>query len=181
MSTQLAKTTDAFRSSPMACRCGAAPSLQSTSSSSPLLITAAGLLCKAGSRTAGAALQDEPKGRTYPELCRSSRCRLTVIALEIGERWSAEVRLLARCRARSVPPPSRAAAISAFTLRWSALLSFAATRSFAASLLFLPLTGTANVDGEQPPFSDIFADSPSQRPQCGVNALCARRLCRPLP
>ena len=41
----------------MACRCGAAPSLQSTSSSSPLLITAAGLLCKAGSRTAGAACQ----------------------------------------------------------------------------------------------------------------------------
>ena len=48
---------------------------------------------------------------------RSNRCRLTVLALEIGERWSAEattfVRLLARCRARSAPPPSRAAAISA--------------------------------------------------------------------
>ena len=86
----------------------------------------------------------------------------------IGGRWSAEaatfVRLLARCRARSAPPPSRAAAISAFTLRWSALLSFAAARSFAASLLSLPLTGTANVDGELPPLSDILADSPPPPP-----------------
>ena len=133
-------------------------------------LTAAGLPRRAGGRTAGAALLTarRAKERTYPELCRSNRCRLTVIALEIGGRWSAEaatfVRLLARCRARSAPPPSRAAAISAFTLRWSALLSFAAARSFAASLLSLPLTGTANVDGELPPLSDILADSPPPPP-----------------
>ena len=133
-------------------------------------LTAAGLPRRAGGRTAGAALLTarRAKERTYPELCRSNRCRLTVIALEIGGRWSAEaatfVRLLARCRARSAPPPSRAAAISAFTLRWSAFLSFAAARSFAASLLSLPLTGTANVDGELPPLSDILADSPPPPP-----------------
>jgi len=67
------------------------------------------------------------------------------------------VRQLARCKARS-------AAISAFTLRWSAPLSFAAARSFAASLLSLPLTGTANVDGEIPPLSDMLADSASLPP-----------------
>ena len=38
---------------------------------------------------------------------------------------------------------------------------FAAARSFAASLLSLPLTGTANVDGELPPLSDMLADSAS--------------------
>ena len=89
-----------------------------------LPLTAAGLPRRAGGRPAGAALliARRAKERTYPELCRSNRCRLTVIALEIG----GVVRLLARCRARSVPPPPRAAAISVFTLRWPALLSFAA-------------------------------------------------------
>ena len=97
--------------------------------------------------------------RTYPELCRSNRCRLTVLALEIGRRWSAEaatfVRLLARCGARSAPPPSHAAAISAYT-RGSTL--------FRSLLAVFARTGTANVDGELPPLSDILADSPSQPP-----------------
>ena len=184
MSTQHARTTDASRSSPMACHCGVVPSLQST-----LRLSPAGLPRRAGGRTAGAALLTarRAKERTYPELCRSNRCRLTVIALEIGGRWSAEaatfVRLLARCRARSAPPASRAAAISAFTLRWSALLSFAAARSFAASLLSLPLTGTANVDGELPPLSDILRRlaSPATACQpCGVKATAFAFLSRRL-
>ena len=49
--------------------------------------------------------------------------------------------------------------ISTFTLRWSALVFFAAACSFAASLLSLPLTGSANVDGELPASSDMLADS----------------------
>ena len=55
-------------------------------------LTAAGLPRSAGGRTAGAAwlTARRAKKRTYPELCRSNRCRLTVIALEIGGRWSAE-------------------------------------------------------------------------------------------
>ena len=134
------------------------------------LLTAAGLPHRAAGGTAGAALLTarRAKERAYPELCGSGRCRLTVVALELGGRWSTEaatfVRLLARCKARSAPPPSRAAAISAYTLQWSALLSFAAARSFAASLLFLPVTGTANVDGELPPLSDILTDSTAQPP-----------------
>ena len=73
-------------------------------------VTAAGLPRRAGGRPAGAALliARRAKERTYPELCRSNRCRLTVIALEIG----GVVRLLARCRARlcrhpHALPPSR--------------------------------------------------------------------------
>ena len=53
-------------------------------------------------------------------------------------RWSRQaalfVRLLARCRARAAPAASRAACTSAFALRWSALLAFAAARSFASLL-----------------------------------------------
>ena len=55
--------------------------------------------------TAAGLPRKRAKKRTYPELCRSNRCRLTVIVR----------RLLAR------RPPSRAAAILAFTLRWFAL------------------------------------------------------------
>ena len=96
--------------------------------------------------------------------CR--RCRLVVLGLEVGGRWSRQaalfVRLLARCRARAAPAASRAAA---FALRWSALLAFAAARSFAASLLALPISVTANVDGESPLISKIVADSAEQPPQ----------------
>ena len=57
MSTQLAKTTDALRSSPVACRSGVAASLLSTPRSSPLLLLLLLLLLPgAGGRTAGATL-----------------------------------------------------------------------------------------------------------------------------
>ena len=73
---------------------------------------------RAGGRTAGAALSHarKAKERTYPELQQSARCKLVVLALELGGRWGAEavafVRLLARLRARapalgpSPPPPT---------------------------------------------------------------------------
>ena len=102
------------------------------------------------------------KEHTYPELRHSARCKLVVLVLELGGRWSSEaatfVKLLARLRARAVPPASRGPSIAAFA-RWSALLSFAAALAFAASLLSLPLGGVANVDGESPLLSDILADS----------------------
>ena len=41
--------------------------------------------------------------------------------------------------------PGRDAAISALTLRWSSFVSFAAARTFAASLLSFPFGGTANI------------------------------------
>ena len=59
----------------------------------------------------GAALQDarKRKERTYPELIRSRRCRLVVLGIETGGRWSEEasmfVKLLAQAKARQAPPP----------------------------------------------------------------------------
>ena len=85
-----------------------------------------------------------------------------------GGRWSAEAATLSvcwqgagrgLCRHPHALPPSRLSLSGG--LRSSPLQP---ARSFAASLLSLPLTGTANVDGELPPLSDILADSPSRSP-----------------
>ena len=132
-------------------------------------LTAAGEPRRESRRTAGAALRHarRAKERTYPELCNSGRCRLVVLGIETGGRWSPEavtfLRLIARSRARSAPPPLQSACISAYVLRWSALLAFAAARAFATSLLSLPLSGAANVDGDPPLLSDLLAE-PSASP-----------------
>ena len=100
------------------------------------------------------------KERTYPELLRSARCRLVVLGIELGGRWSTEaaqfIRLLARSRARAAPLLLRSSATAAYVTRWSALLSFAAARALAASLLSLPLAHTANVDGDPLKLSDLL-------------------------
>ena len=69
-----------------------------------------------------------------------------------------------RASARAPPRLPPAVPVSAFAARWSALLSFAAARAFAASLLSLPLGGTTNVDGEPPLLSDILAESSFEPP-----------------
>ena len=113
--------------------------------------------------TAGAALAlaRRDKERTYPELVRMGRCRLVVFAVELGGRWSTEaagfVRQLARAKARSSPPLLRAAATSTWVARWSALLSAAAARAFAASLLALPASCASNLDGAEPLLSEALA------------------------
>ena len=59
-------------------------------------------------------------------------------------------------------PTCGPAALQRGVQRWSGLLAFAAARScarsFAASLLSLPLHGTANVDGPLPDLSDVLAE-----------------------
>ncbi|OLQ06448.1 hypothetical protein AK812_SmicGene10260 [Symbiodinium microadriaticum] len=117
-------------------------------------LTSAGVPRRRRGSTAGAALAEarRAKERTYPEFADARRCRLVVLGLEVGGRWSAEaagfIRLLARARARSAAVTQRAACVAAFVTRWSGLLSIAAARSFAASLLSLPISNTANLDGE---------------------------------
>ena len=70
-------------------------------------LTSAGAPRRRSGATAGAALAEarRSKERTYPEFGRASRCRLVVLGIEVGGRWSAEaanfVRLLARARART--------------------------------------------------------------------------------
>ena len=60
-----------------------------------------------GGTYAGAALHDarRSKERTYPELLNNRRCRLVVLGIEVGGRWSNEasnfICMLAKARARS--------------------------------------------------------------------------------
>ena len=76
-------------------------------------------------------------------------------------RWPLELSSFPRASARGPPRllSPRGPSISASTARCSALLSFAAARALAASLLSLPLGSTANVDGEPPLLSDILTES----------------------
>ncbi|CAK0791015.1 unnamed protein product, partial [Prorocentrum cordatum] len=102
------------------------------------------------------------KEATYPELIGPRRCRLVVLGLEVGGRWSEEaltfVRLLARTRARSAPQRLRASARAAYLHRWTGLAAVAAQRAFAATLLELPPHALA-VDGDEPHLADLLADA----------------------
>ena len=92
------------------------------------------------------------KEAKYPELLRSRRCRLVVLALEAGGRWSAEastfVQLLSKSKARAFPPLLRRSVQAAYAQRWSGLLAAAAHRAFARTLLGLPVDEDG-VEGEE--------------------------------
>ena len=79
------------------------------------------------------------KESTYPELTTSGRCRLVVLALETGGRFSAEtmefLRQLAAAKALSVTPLLRASSAAAFQRRWVRMLAVSAVSSFTNSLL----------------------------------------------
>ena len=116
------------------------------------------------------ALQDarKSKERTYPELLRSRRCRLVVLAIETGGRWSPEattfLRLLAQTKARAVPNIVRKAVEASLLLRWSAILTHAAQHAFAASLLHLDCAGTSSTDGDTPSISQLLSEAPPPPP-----------------
>ena len=98
------------------------------------------------------------KARTYPELVRpGARARLVVLALETGGRWSKDARtfvqLLTRARARSEPRLIQRRVEQAWRLRWYSILSCAAARALAASLL--ELRGRRGADGQVPQSHDV--------------------------
>ena len=70
----------------------------------------------------------------------------------VGGRFSEEtqtlLRLLAEAKTRSTPQPLRVPARQSWLLRWSSLLSCAAVRAFASSLL--GLYGNLGADGDAP-------------------------------
>ena len=73
------------------------------------LRTSAGAPRRAGGRTADAALSHahKAKERTYPELQQSARCKLVVLALELGGRWSTEAATFAHSGPPRLLPRSR--------------------------------------------------------------------------
>ena len=79
------------------------------------------------------------KEEAYPELMSGSRCRLVVVALETGGRFSSEtvefLRQLSAAKALSVPSFLRHSAQIAFERRWGTMLAISAATAFASSLL----------------------------------------------
>ena len=69
---------------------------------------------------------------------RSQRCRLVVLGIETGGRWSEEaagfVKLLAHAKARQAPRLPQHSVAAALINRWTAQLTHAALQAFAASL-----------------------------------------------
>ena len=101
------------------------------------------------------------KERTYPELSGTQgRARLVVLAAEVGGRWSEETRcfisLLARAKVRSLPKIIRARAQQSWHFRWGSILSCAAARALASSLL--ESRGSPGTDGPTPSTSDVMCD-----------------------
>ena len=103
----------------------------------------------------------------YPELHTAARCRLVLIALEIGGRWSEEVadfiRRAASARARGDPVSLRRAAAAAYAHRWVGIASVAAQRARASSLLELPVSEDG-VKGEEADFPTVLAEASWDEP-----------------
>ena len=110
---------------------------------------------------------------TYPELLSSRRCKLVVLGLEVGGRWSEEttsfIKLLAQHEARQAPALLQHSLTTALIARWSALLTHAAQQAFAASLIETPqsLADHTNTEGNEPPFSQLAEAPPPPPPPAG--------------
>ena len=82
-------------------------------------------------------------------MLRARGCQLVAVALDIGGRWKPEavhfIRVLSQAPAREVPP-----AELAWEKFWSPLLSVAAGRSFAATLVHQSSLAPGAQDGPAP-------------------------------
>ena len=103
------------------------------------------------------------KSRTYPEFGQQGRCKLVVLALEVGGRWSTAtqtfLRALARGRAHASPSHSRTALAHALQRRWGQMLTIAANTAISSSLLELPATAVPSAGALTLPLADIVADA----------------------
>ena len=115
-------------------------------------------------REEGVALEvaRRKKETTYPELSgENGRARMVVFGVEVGGRWSKEalqfVRMLAKDRAKQEPERLRVQAAGAWQRRWSSILSVAALRATANTLLERKrLSGTV---GGVPTVQDMLVDA----------------------
>ena len=121
-------------------------------------------------RYAGAAVQDarRAKERTYPELLQTRRCKLVVLAIEVGGRWSQEtttfLRLLAQAKARTVPGRLKASFTNALIHRWSAQITHAASCSYDRLCGQSPGIWLRREHRHRPLTSEVLAEPPSCQP-----------------
>ena len=97
------------------------------------------------------------KERTYPELVGAGgRARLVILAGEVGGRWSPETAHFLRALG-DVPSILQASVEVAWFRRWSNILSCAAARAFADSLL--EVRGAGGAGGDVPSSHDVVRDN----------------------
>ena len=123
-------------------------------------LTSASHACPSAATIDGAVLVKAraDKERKYAELVNGDRCRLVVIGVETGGRWSDEVVTfldhLASARAREAPPILRGSAFFMWRRRWSRMLAVACGRAFAQSLVSAA-EGSCGVEGPTPDLADL--------------------------
>ena len=116
---------------------------------------------------AGATLHTsrQNKERTYPELAGSNRCRLVVLAMEVGGRWSPEAAIFppaARPNESPGNPRTFAAHLGGFTHRTMvSYFTHAAMQAFAASLLNQSADSALSGDGVLSPPGRLVTQAPS--------------------
>ena len=98
------------------------------------------------------------KETTYPELASSGRCKLVVLAIETGGRWSEEavqtMKMLAHSKARDAQSYMQFPVALMWERRWTRMLAMACAVSFVASLV------EPRTDGETPLLAALFECDP---------------------
>ena len=101
----------------------------------------------------------------YPELLTSRRCRLVVVAIETGGRWSDEVAdflwQLALAKAREVPALLTHSVALAWERRWTRMLGTACAVAFAESLVEPSEHETwCQTGGDTPSLAELLSHEP---------------------
>ena len=93
--------------------------------------------------------------------CEVDRCRLVVVGIETGGRWSPEalsfVEQLAASRAREAPRALRFSSLLAWRKRWCRMLSVSCSRAFAGSLVSSADDQLEGTDASVPELADLFS------------------------
>ena len=105
------------------------------------------------------------KETQYPELVRSGRCRLVVLAIETGGRWSDEavqvLWQLSQAKAQEVPPFMRFQVSLMWERRWTRMLAVTCAKAFAASMIEPARHVTwCTTGGEAPLLADLCESDP---------------------
>ena len=124
---------------------------------------AAGEACTGAAGEDGIVLRKAraDKESKYDELLGGGRCRLVVVGIETGGRWSEEavsfVKSLAAVRAREAPDYLLTSEMWTWQRRLTRILGIACANAYACSLLS-PVEGFDDIyiDGDVPDFADLF-------------------------
>ena len=126
-------------------------------------VTACGRARPNAAAVDGAVLEEarQQKEVKYAELCAGDRCRLVVVGIETGGRWSPEalsfVERLAASRARDAPPLLRFSSFLSWRKRWCRMLSVSCSRAFAGTLVSSADDQLEGTDGIVPELADLFS------------------------